>query len=217
MSKGIISSFNAFKEMFGDSEFFKEDSPRMNALSSYFERGGVISVSKKDKGWPKLIYPSIARIREQKKELEGIKKKFEEKKSNWEKKKKDAENYHAVHNLKKLTSPLYWKHKAKCLTDKEYKNDADLVKLPAHLVSDPKWTPMVKMFVNDIEYRKQLTETVENSVVYKDNKKVARYADELQDFRKDVSSKEITLLIKKLESTDALLAALSLLESWAKE
>jgi hypothetical protein len=217
MSKGILSSFNAFKEMFSENSFFTENSARVTALNNYFARGGVISVKKKSSGWPKLIYPSLARIKEQKKELINLKNKFEEKKSNWEKKKKNAENYHLIHNIKKFSNPLYWKHKAKCLTDKEYKNDAELVKLPVHLVCDSKWTPMVKTFVNDVEYRKQLTETVENSVVYKNNKKVGKYADELQEFRKNVSSKEITLLIQKINSLNLFLIALNELEAWAKE
>jgi hypothetical protein len=217
MSKGILSSFNAFKEMFSENSFFDESNERINSLKNYFARGGVISVKKKSSGWPKLIYPSLARIKEQKKELENLKNIFESKKNNWMQKKKNAENYHLIHNIKKFSSPLYWKHKAKCLTDKEYKNDSELVKLPAHLVCDSKWTPMVKMFVNDVEYRKQLTETVENSVVYKDNKKVACYADELQEFRKEVSSKEITVLTKKINSVQDLINSLNILEKWAKE
>ncbi len=217
MGKGIISSFEAFKELFESNDFFDETSKRSNALKKYFERGGVISVKKKSTGWPKLIYPSIVRIKNQKKEAESLKQKFVEKKNNWLKKKKKAENYHFVHNLKKFSNPLYWKHKAKVLTDKEYKQDAELVKLPVHLVSDPKWTPMVKMFVNDIEYRKQLTETVENSVVYKKNKRVAGYADELQEFRKNVSNKEIDLLDKKINSVQEIINSLKELEEWAKE
>ena len=92
-----------------------------------------------------------------------------------------------------------------------------MVKLPAHLVGDDKWKPMVKMFVNDIDYRKQLSETVDKSIVYKNNKKVAQYADELKDFRMGVSDKQIKDLDKKIAKINELEVALKELQKWAKE
>ena len=87
-----------------------------------------------------------------------------------EKTHKSASNYHLTNQVLKLKEPLYWKHIAKMATDSDYRKDAETVKLPAHLVSDKKWQPMVKMFVNDLDYRKQLSETVRTSVVYKKEK-----------------------------------------------
>jgi hypothetical protein len=76
---------------------------------------------------------------------------------------------------------------------------------------------MVKMFVNDLEYRKQLSETVKESIVYKKDKKVARYADELKDFRMKTSNKQIEDLNKKIEKLNTLETSLKELAKWAKE
>jgi hypothetical protein len=84
-------------------------------------------------------------------------------------------------------------------------------------VGDPRWKPMVKMFVNDIEYRKQLTETVTTSIVYKKDKKVARYADELKDFRMGASNRQMDDLQKKLDHISATEKALKEIQRWARE
>jgi uncharacterized membrane protein len=76
---------------------------------------------------------------------------------------------------------------------------------------------MVKMFVNDLEYRKQLTETVSTSIVYKKNKKVARYADELKEFRMSASNKQMEDLQKKIDHIEATEKALKELQKWVKE
>ncbi|MEI7961848.1 MAG: hypothetical protein WCI04_05950, partial [archaeon] len=77
--------------------------------------------------------------------------------------------------------------------------------------------PMVKMFVNDIEYRKQLAETVNTSIVYKNNKRVAQFADDVQDFRIDASSKQVKELEEKLAEIDETVKALKEMQKWAKE
>jgi len=76
---------------------------------------------------------------------------------------------------------------------------------------------MVKMFVNDIEYRKQLAETVNTSIVYKNNKRVAQFADDVQDFRIDASSKQVKELEEKLAEIDETVKALKEMQKWAKE
>jgi len=84
-------------------------------------------------------------------------------------------------------------------------------------VGDDRWKPMVKMFVNDLDYRKQLAETVDKSIVYRKNKKVAQYADELKDFRMGVSDKQIKDLTKKINKLNKIEVALKELQKWAKE
>ena len=86
--------------------------------------------------------------------------------------------------------------------DADYRKDAESVKLPVHLVSDKKWKPMVKTFVEDIEYRKQLTETVNTSIIYKKNKRVAQFADELQGFRMTAADKQVKDLDGKLDELE---------------
>ena len=133
----------------------------------------------------------------------------------WRKKLQQAQVYFTVNNVKKLKEPLYWKHMAKYLSNKDYRNDADKVKLPVNLVADRRWKPMVKMFVNDLDYRKQLTQTVDESIVYAKDKKVAKYAEELQSFRSEQSSRKIGELEKKLAEIDASINALQEINKWA--
>lgn len=213
MASNIISSFKAFGEKFK----VPEKGERTDALKKYFARGGVISCVKSNGAWPKLIYPSPLRIKVQAKELEAILAQYEARQKDWKKKLEDAKSYHSRHQILKLKEPLYWQHKAKELSDSDYRQDSKSVSLPVHLVADPKWKPMIKMFVNNIEYRKNLSETVQNSIVYKNDKKVAKYADELQGFRSDMSEAQLKDLGKKISEMQGQIRALQMMEKWAKE
>ena len=124
-----------------------------------------------------------------------------------------AQTYHSVNSIKKFSSPLYWQHMSKYATDKDYKIAVDKVKLPVHLVTDERWEPMVRNFVHDEDYRAQLTETVENSIVYKKDRKVAKFADNLQKFRAEESAKQIEEMRKKIEEVDSIIKGLKYVNS----
>ena len=193
---------------------------RKEALEHYFSKGGIIRVdlaSRKPGNWPRLVYPTKLRLRALIREKGALKANYSKKKHDWEKKLKTAEFYGPKNSLKKFSSPLYWKHWAKLLVDEDYRADAEKVKLPLHLVADPRWQPMIRMFIEDLEYRKQLTETVQHSIVYKKNKKLARYATELQDFRKSESTRKLKELDKKLAGIEADINAYRELIKWANE
>ncbi|PIN85082.1 MAG: hypothetical protein COV47_04055 [Candidatus Diapherotrites archaeon CG11_big_fil_rev_8_21_14_0_20_37_9] len=213
MASNIISSFTVFSQKFN----VPVDDERTVALKRYFARGGVISAVKSKGVWPKIVYPTPARIKSQTKELESLRVAYDERNKGWKKRLKDAQTYHSRHQLKKFSEPLYWKHVSKTLVDSDYRADFNSVKLPVHLVSDSKWKPMVKMFIEDLEYRKNLTETVQQSIVYKNDNKVAKYADQLQALRSEVSEAKITELDKKLANINAELDALKIIEKWASE
>ena len=210
----VISDMNVFEKDFPN---LPKKGERVEAIKTYFGVGGVIKIYDSEKDWPKLAYPSYFVLDKKLKELKSKKGIYEKKLSTWNKQHKSASQYHTRNQIKKLKEPLYWKHMAKKTLNKDYRKDADMVKLPAHLVGDDKWKPMVKMFVNDIDYRKQLSETVDKSIVYKNNKKVAQYADELKDFRMGVSDKQIKDLDKKIAKINELEVALKELQKWAKE
>jgi len=210
----VISDLGVFEKDFPD---LPQEGARMEAIKTYFSVGGVIKIYDSEKDWPKLAYPSFFVLDKKLKELNQKKGIYEKKLKTWNKQHNAASQYHKRHQLKKLKEPLYWKHMAKMTLNKDYKKDANSVKLPAHLVGDDKWKPMVKMFVNDLDYRKQLSETVSKSIVYRKNKKVAQYADELKDFRMGVSDKQIKDLTKKISKLDMIEVALRELQKWAKE
>ncbi len=198
MPREIISKIDDFLKSVPPELKVTPEHPRAKALKHYFESGGVVSLAPQEKNWPKLLYPPKAKLQEQLTELERVKKQYEIRLSDWGKQHHAAKTYHLRHSVLKLKEPLYWKHLVKLAADKEYRVDAESVKLPAHLVSDPKWRAMVQMFVEDPEYRRQLADTVQTSVVYKNNKQVAKFATELQDFREKQTGRQIEDLKEKL-------------------
>jgi len=210
----VISDLETFEKNFPD---LQKTGPRIEAVKVYLSAGGVIKIYDSEKEWPKLAYPSYFVLDKKMKELKEKKDIYEKNLNTWNKQHKSASSYHKKNQIKKLKDPLFWKHKTKMAFDSDYRKDANSVKLPVHLVGDPKWKPMVKMFVNDLDYRKQLAETVDKSIVYRKSKRVAQYADDLKDFRIDVSDKQIKELTKKISKLDEIEVALRELQKWAKE
>ncbi len=210
----VVSNIEKFDEKFPNTP---KTGNRRDALIQYLKIGGVVKVYESEKEWPKITYPNYFVLDKKLKELKQKREIFEKNLNEWNKKYNAASKYHSTNQLKKLKEPLYWKHMAKMTLDKDYRKDAEQVKLPAHLVGDDKWKPMVKMFVNDLDYRKQLSETVRTSIVYKKDKKVAKYADELKDFRMNTSKKQMDELEKKLSEIKITENALKEIQKWVKE
>jgi hypothetical protein len=216
----IISSFPAFEEKFKDSAFLQAKADlRLKALNRYFTKGGVARFGNESKGaFPKLSYPSKSRVQQLMDETKTLKELLEGKRKDWIKAHNDAKVYHLKLHAKKLANPLFWKHVGKKIADKDYRIDSDTVKLPSELVADKKYKAMVEMFVNNLDYRKQLTETVKNSIVYKNSQnRLARYLDDLQDFRKGVSKTQIEDLNKKIIGLHADLEMLEIMKKWAED
>ncbi len=217
MPKDVISSFEKFLSLYPQLRDSGEKSERSEALKKYFAHGGIISVSgEASNGWPRLIYPSPLRISQQIDELSRAKGLFSKKKGDWKNEHFHASIYNTVNNVKKLKDALYWKHLIKFAVNPDYRADASKVRLPVHLVPDKRWRPMVCMFVNDLDYRKQLTETFESSIVYKKDKKLAKYADQLQEFRKGLSENKMGSLQKKIEGLESRIKCFQEILKWAK-
>ena len=210
----VISTIAQFEK---DFPALEKNEERKDALIRYFSIHGVVKVFPSEKNWPKLIYPNLGVLEFKLKDSKDKKKIYLEKLNEWKMKHLSASMYHQVNQVKKFAEPVYWQHLAKSMVDADYRKDAESVKLPAHLVADKKWKPMVKMFVNDIEYRKQLSETVTTSMVYKKDRKVAKFADDQQNFRLDASDKQIKELLEKIKELDETEVALKELQKWAKE
>ena len=215
MAEGIVSSFDKFAAKLPKDFDFERNAPRVSALKHYFAKGGVVSIAASENDWPKLLYPNKSRLKQQISELQELRKNYGEKLHDWKQKFTQAKRYHLLHNIKKLKEPLYWKHVAKYASDSDYRADSDSVKLPAHLISDERIGPMVKTFVNNIEYRKQLAKTVEESVLNKGNKKVGKFADDLQAFRMQQSGRQIDELEKKVSELDTDIETMNELIKWA--
>jgi hypothetical protein len=192
---------------------------RSNALKDYFAFGGFVSLIPLSNGsfWPKLIYPSKKRIQFQLNELEASKNLFSSKLNDWKKQHSDAKNYKNKIFLKKFSEPVYWKHLLKKTTDSAYRNSVERVNLPVDLVADKKYKPMIETFLKDEEYRRQLIEAFENSVVYKKDKRLAKHASHLQEFRQEISDTKIKDLEKKIESIQKNISCLQEIMKWVEK
>lgn len=215
MRKDLISSFGQFEKILPKELDVTKESARISALKHYLSKGGVLHIVPNDSGWPKLLYPTRAHLRKKIDETKSLHFQYDSRLTSWKRKFNNAQSYQTVHNIKKLKEPLFWKHVAKCAVDNDYRCDSEKVKLPVSLVSDSRWKPMVKMFLNDLDYRKQLVQTVDESIVYKKDKRVAQYADLLQHFRMEQSNRKIDELKQKIASLDADINAMQELSKWA--
>ncbi len=215
MRKDLVSSFGQLQKMLPAELNIEKEAARVAALKHYLSKGGVLHIAPAENSWPKLLYPTKSHLRKKIEETRSLYNQYDTRLVSWQKKFNGAKSYHRMHNIKKLKEPLYWKHLAKCAIDKDYKADSAKVSLPVHLVADSRWKPMVKTFFSDLDYRKQLVQTVDESIVYKKNKKVAQYADILQKFRMEQSNRKIDELKKRLAALDQDINAMQELARWA--
>ena len=138
----VIASIKDFEKAFPK---VPKDNARKEALIRYFSIGGVIKAHATGKEWPSISYPSTDVLAKKIDEVRHKQDVYRERLGSWKKSKNSASFYHQLHQFKKLKEPLYWKHLAKTATDPDYKKDSNAVKLPAHLVADKRWKPMVKI------------------------------------------------------------------------
>jgi hypothetical protein len=210
----IVASLEELKS-FANLEF--ADNPtREKSLSHYFGNGGIIRMIKNETQEATVVYPTQDRLKNVIQTKSALKNNFQRKMSDWKKKLKEAESYHRVNEIKKFSNPLYWKHLAQYTTNKKYRDQAKAVKLPVALLNDTRYKPMVKMFVTDPDYRKQLSETVQESVVYSNNRKVAQFADNLQEFRKQECTRNIKSLEEKIKGLEKDVQSLQEIMKWSK-
>lgn len=215
----VFSSFDSFCAKCPELVEKNKDSPRLSHLKRYFERGGVISLAALpvNGNWPEVVYPTKLKLKKEIQKLEKQKQTLEKRVNEWKGTHRTAQLSDVTNNVKKFGDKLYWRHTQKYFTDPDYRKDADAVKLPVHLVSNPKYRPMINTFVNDTEYRKQLTETVSTSIVYKDDKRVAKLADQQKQFRLEQSKKNVDSIQKQVDESKTEIAMLREIENWSKK
>lgn len=193
----IITSFDSFvKEFPGVGSLPKQ---KQDLYSKYFVKGGILSLERSSKI---IIYPTHLKLKAQLKDLEKQRSVLEGRVSEWKKKLLSAIIHSKTLKARKLSDPLFWRHVRKSLSDPDYRIDAREINLPTELVSEPKYRPIIEMFIDNLAYRKQLVETVRDSVIYAKDKTIARHAGLLRDFRIEIARKNIVELKKKLSDLD---------------
>ncbi|MCD6434080.1 MAG: hypothetical protein J7L14_00530 [Candidatus Diapherotrites archaeon] len=189
---------------------------RREILNEYFSKGGIIRL-RLNSDRAVLLYPTKATISHRQRRIKEQLAELEAKKRLWKSKLVEAESYHLINNIKKFKEIVYWKHLAKFLLDPEYRKLAKTVNLPSHLIADKRWHSMIRSFVENPDYRKKLAETIEQSIVYKKDKRIGKFADVIVEFRKDSSTKKLAEVQMQIEELRKELEILNELSSWANE
>lgn len=214
----VFNSFEKFRNRFSNSSFVSIDSHRLQALQIHFGKGGVIQIdSTIESDWPKLVYPSVQKIELQVEKYLMQKQKFSSQKREWELNHFKVKSQDVIAHLRKVVDPLFWQHITRKVLDEQYRKDAKTIDLKSRLISHQKYRPMIHAFVTNNEYRKQLTQTVKESIVYKNHKGLARHAEELKELQASVSEDQAGKAGKKLDENEKQLFVLRELLKWGEE
>ncbi len=166
------------------------------AIEIYLNQGGILKIDREGSGKPDLIYPGKKRI---KKQINQAKKKEEYLREELTKlrRKKREKDRDKLNPVKKSLNPLYWRHLYKKRTDDDYKEAYKEIQPPMEKVNDSEWKDMLKMFVNEPEYRERLLEA-SNSQIAEGRGTIQEQVMEREQFSKDLVDKRMKKLRKKL-------------------
>jgi len=170
----------------------KDDKAYMDA---FFKRKFIILEDKR------IIHPKIRDLEEKIKELTIAKDKLKGLKKYWEKEKDKAQNYYRDIKFRKYLKGRFWKHKIKQATNPEYREDIKNCKLTDEVLMDPEYGTLADTFLVDYDYRKKLADTVNRSIIYKDNI-IGDHNKKRQQFKKENAQKKIEQITEKLHSTN---------------
>lgn len=144
-------------------EFRLEKSDDKPYLELFFKKKFVIVQDKK------IIHPKIYNLDKKIKELEEHITNLKKNKGFWLTEKKHAENYYKNIKNTMFFKKKYWQHKLKQMVNAEYKEDIKNTKLTDEILMDPNNETLLNTFLVDYDYRKKLVDTVNKSIIYKDN------------------------------------------------
>ncbi|GEM_PF-1651610 len=187
---------------------------RKKAVETYLETGGIIKIGEHKGNWPRLIYPTKEKLRQEldevEKELAKLDKQLAE-----AKRRRNRLQTTPGKMVKVAMDPLYWEHRMKLLKDREYREVYELVRPPFHLMHMPEWRKRLEVFVKSAEYRARLKEARLSKIG-----KRRELLDKEVERRMDFSRSVVDGLIEKLEAKrDKLVKradALRTLMGWAE-
>lgn len=219
MSVEVFDSLEKIKLRFSGAPFLDTNPRRAKALEHYFSKRGIVQLDTASNAgkWPVLSYPHAQKLQTQIDELTEKHRDHTSKKWHWQMTHLKASSKDMMAHAQKVADPLYWKHIAKSFTDGQYRDDARAIDLHASLISDKKYRPMIEAFVQNPDYRKQLTETVKTSIVYKDHKGLAKHADDRRQLQMDVSRSLVAKTHEQVVESQEQLFALKELLKWSQE
>ncbi|MFH0970654.1 MAG: hypothetical protein V1776_04320 [Candidatus Diapherotrites archaeon] len=214
----VFDSVEKIQKAFDGAPFLDTNPRRKKAIEYYFQKRGVLQLeTTSPTNWPRLVYPTPEKLEKQIQEFTLRHQEQTSKKWQWQMAHLRELSYDTFAHAKKVTDPLFWKHVSKKVMDREYRDDSKTIDLKSSLISDEKYRPMIAAFVDNPEYRKQLTETVKHSPVYQNHKGLAQHAKERRKLKKEVSASQIKRSHHIVSEHREQLFALKELLNWSKE
>ncbi len=209
----LYTSFGQFEKTYSN-EVKKLKSKEKSAVIYYFKKGGIV----KTKYTPQLrvTYPSKQKIKDELGELLKQKEDLMEKLKVWQKINFDAVNYIKTTKRKRFFDSVYWKHKMRSMTDKDYREEIKKLRIPLELISDPKLKKIILAFMGNQTFRDNIIETLEHSVVYKD-KGFGEQIIQAIDIKKGISEKKIILFSETLKGVDDLILSYKVISRWVSD
>jgi len=206
----LYTSFAQFEKAY-ENEVKKIKSKERSALIFYFKKGGII----KTKYTPQLrvTYPSKQKIKDELGVLATRRSETLIKLKEWSKIKSDADNYLKRTKRKRFFDSIYWMHKMKTFTDKDYREEIKKLKIPLDLIADPKLKKIMHAFMTNQTYRDNIIDTIENSVVYKD-KGFGEQILQAIEIKRGISEKKITLFSEVQQGIDNMILGYKVVNRW---
>ncbi len=170
-------------------------SEKEEKLLKYFLKKKIIHIVDK-----KIIYPGISETKKKQHEIEKNLSKLEKELNYWKNNKNKVERNKKLAPITMFLKKNYWRHKIKEITNKEYKQDVVDSRLTDKVLLDPEYSNLFETFLINPDYRKKLKETINTSIVYKNNS-IGGYSEKKKEFKIKTSEMKIDQLRKQLKES----------------
>lgn len=191
-------------------EFRLEKTNDKPYLDLFFKKKFIIIENKK------IIHPKITDLQLKVEDLEATNSKLRKLKSFWEKEKSQAENYYKKVKATMYFKKKFWQHKIKQMINPEYKEDVINTKLTDEVLMDPAYETLLDTFLVDYDYRKKLSDTVNKSIIYKDNN-IGDHNKKKQIFKSENAQAKVDKIIEQINAHDNEIKANKLIIKYIKQ
>lgn len=179
-------------------------------MDIFFKRKFIILENKH------IIHPRIGDLTTKIEELRNKITKLKKLKKFWESQRDNAKNYYAKIKLTKYFKTKYWQHKLKQAINPEYKEDVISTKLTDDVLMDPEYKTLFETFLVDYDYRKKLSDTVNKSIIYRDNN-IGDHNKKKQIFKTENAQNKIEKIIEQINQYNTEIIANKIVIKYIKQ
>ena len=158
--------------------------PREQAREAYLADGGIIRVDGE-----RLIFPDKSRIMSQLEETTVRKESLTAQLRFWQRQHRPLAGG-ALEYAYAAADPLFWEHLFRMSTEKDYRKAFEKVDLPVKYMREEKYRKIIKAFVRDKQYRKNLV-SAKTSIVGKSGDSIKGAAEKGKEFKRKIIGDKI--------------------------